>query len=160
MDPAVPAGAALVNDGHRSIGRRLLAIVGVPEPFLAALDDPSSDEVTAIEGRLDLRRTFRGDERVLVDGSAPGLDDIEPRVLLAGVRAIAVDRGDLEADEIDGLGLLLEDAASTPAATRLRLLLEDYLTRPEARSVVVDRLRRAVARERRRDRDVDSLFGP
>ncbi|MFP4628584.1 MAG: hypothetical protein ACLFMX_06320 [Halobacteriales archaeon] len=156
MDPAVRAGAALVNEGHRPVGRYLLARAGVADRLLEGLDDPTAAAVTV--DRLRVRRTDDGAVRVAVDGVEPHLDDLDAAALVAGVRLVASDRGDLDGADLDRLARQLETAGEGPAATRLHLLLEDYLVRPTLRPVVADRLGRRADQERRRDRDVDALF--
>ncbi len=159
MEPAVRAGLVVATSARRRDAIRILEATALPGSLLSALeadDLPASD--TLGDTRIALERDPDGSIRVTVDGAPLGPDDLDLAAIVAGSRHLARARGDLDVDTVDRIERLIRSTSGTPGSDRLRLLLEDYLVRPANRSVVVDRLGQFADRDRRRDRDVDSLF--
>lgn len=158
MDPVRRVAIAAFNGGHGRVARELLG----PDGDRAGTTSSGDPEGLELAHRLagddgDVARPEGSPPVVSVGGDVPTVDGLGTDELLAGVRPIGRRRGDLDPDDLDRIGDRLA-AAAHPARDRLRLLLEDYLLRPEARSIAADRLRSFAGRERHRRRDIDGLF--
>lgn len=159
MEPAVRAGLVVAVAGRREDALAILERTRVPDALLVALEtDQFPTEVPLEATTVTLEADPDGSVLVSANGRHLGVDDLDIAATVAGARHLVSARGDLDAETVDRIGDLSRATAHTAAGDRLRLLLEDYLLRPADRSVVIDRLRRHAARDRRRDRDVDALF--
>lgn len=117
------------------------------------------DEVRAYLGRLasDPERVERGPPRSLsVDGEALSLSGLHPDAALAAAPALAAELGDESVER--GVAYAREDVESGRGDSEFVRFAVDFVTDPDHRAVVMQRLGEHADRRRQRESDVEGLF--
>jgi hypothetical protein len=112
------------------------------------------DQPRAIDAAPSGVRFADGGEgrRAIVDGESPSVDDLGPGGIAAAAVAVARSVG-LDPGPIERAATHARDGDGRSVA-----LLADFVSRPPARSLIHDRLRRLTDRRAQEDDAVDGLF--